>query len=61
MIVRRLHFELGRALKLPDIEKGFDERGVPAGNMSPEQLGGFIRSETAKWGSVVKKPALRRG
>jgi tripartite-type tricarboxylate transporter receptor subunit TctC len=53
-VVRRLNAELGRALKQPDIEKRFDEQGVTAGNMTPEQLAGFIRSETAKWARVVK-------
>jgi len=53
-IVRRLNAELGRALKQPDIVARFGEQGVSAGNMTPEQLAGFIRTETSKWGKVVK-------
>ncbi len=53
-IVKRMNAELGRALRLPDIGKRFEEQGVSAGNMSPEQLAAFIRSETAKWAKVVK-------
>jgi tripartite-type tricarboxylate transporter receptor subunit TctC len=53
-IVDRLHVELEKALKLPDVEKTFAEQGVTAGDMTEAQLETFIRSETAKWGKVVK-------
>jgi tripartite-type tricarboxylate transporter receptor subunit TctC len=50
----RVNAELTRLLKRPDIQKRFEEQGVSAGDMTPQQLSGFIRSETAKWGKVAK-------
>jgi tripartite-type tricarboxylate transporter receptor subunit TctC len=54
-IVKRMNSELGRALRQPDIVARFAEQGVSAGNMSPEQLAGFIRTETSKWSRVAKE------
>ncbi len=53
-IEKRMAAELAKALKLPDLEKRFEEQGVSAGDMTPEQLAGFIRSETAKWTKVAR-------
>ena len=53
-IVQRMDSELQKALKLPDVQAKFAEQGVTAGNMGPAQLAGFIKSETAKWGRIVK-------
>jgi tripartite-type tricarboxylate transporter receptor subunit TctC len=54
-IERRVNAELAKLLKRPDIQKRFEEQGVSAGDMTPQQLSGFIRSETAKWGKVAKE------
>jgi tripartite-type tricarboxylate transporter receptor subunit TctC len=54
-IEQRVAVELARVLKLPDILKRFEEQGVSAGDLTPDQLAGFIRSETAKWGKVAKE------
>jgi tripartite-type tricarboxylate transporter receptor subunit TctC len=53
-VVDRLHAELEKALKLPDVRKTFAEQGVTEGDMSTAQLETFIKNETAKWGKVVK-------
>ena len=53
-IEKRMAAELAKVLKLPDLEKRFEEQGVSAGDMTPEQLAGFIRSETAKWTKVAR-------
>jgi tripartite-type tricarboxylate transporter receptor subunit TctC len=58
-IVDRLHAELEKALKLPEVEKTFAEQGVTAGDMSEAQLESFIRNETAKWGKVVKEANVK--
>jgi tripartite-type tricarboxylate transporter receptor subunit TctC len=51
---QRLHAELAAALKLPDIQKRFEEQGVSAGDLSADQLAAFIRSETSRWGKVAR-------
>jgi tripartite-type tricarboxylate transporter receptor subunit TctC len=53
-IEQRLNAELLKIVKLPDVQKRFNEQGVSGGDMTPEQLAGFIKSETAKWTKVAK-------
>ncbi|WP_156546299.1 tripartite tricarboxylate transporter substrate-binding protein [Cupriavidus sp. D384] len=51
---QRMSAELARVLKQPDVQKRFDEQGVTAGDMTPQQLAGFIKTETTKWTKVAK-------
>ena len=53
-IVDKLNRELNAILQSPDTRKYFAEQGGEAGGGTPEQLGAFVRSETAKWSRVVK-------
>lgn len=53
-IRQRMSAELARVLKLPDVQKRFEEQGVTAGDMTPPQLAGFIKTETVKWTKVAK-------
>ncbi|MFJ1255269.1 Bug family tripartite tricarboxylate transporter substrate binding protein [Cupriavidus sp. CuC1] len=53
-VEQRVSAELAKVLKLPEVQKRFEEQGVAAGDMTPTQLSGFIRSETAKWTKVAK-------
>lgn len=53
-IRHRVSAELAKVLKQPDVQKRFDEQGVTAGDMTPPQLAGFIKTETAKWTKVAK-------
>ncbi|MCY0857642.1 Bug family tripartite tricarboxylate transporter substrate binding protein [Cupriavidus sp. D39] len=53
-VEQRVSAELAKVLKLPEVQKRFEEQGVTAGDMTPTQLSGFIRSETAKWTKVAK-------
>ncbi|HEY0202352.1 MAG TPA: tripartite tricarboxylate transporter substrate binding protein [Burkholderiaceae bacterium] len=53
-IVQRTHIELQHVLHQPDVSKRFEDLGVSAGDMSLEKLAAFIRSETTKWGQVVR-------
>jgi tripartite-type tricarboxylate transporter receptor subunit TctC len=53
-IVDKLNRELNAILHSPDTRKYFAEQGGEAGGGTPEQLGAFVRSETAKWSKVVR-------
>lgn len=53
-VEQRVGAELAKVLKMPDVQKRFEEQGVTAGDMTPAQLSGFIRSETTKWTKVAK-------
>lgn len=53
-IRQRASAELAKVLKQPDVQKRFEEQGVTAGDMTPPQLAGFIKTETTKWTKVAK-------
>jgi len=44
-----------KALKNPDMAKKFAELGAEPGTLSGDAFGDFLKSETAKWGKVVKE------
>ena len=57
-IVQRVNAELTKVLKLPEVQKRFEEQGLSGGEMTPVQLAGFIKTETTKWGAVEKQSGL---
>jgi tripartite-type tricarboxylate transporter receptor subunit TctC len=48
------HKAFAGALAAPDVKQKFAEQGATPGGWSPEQTGDFIRSESVKWGRVIK-------
>jgi tripartite-type tricarboxylate transporter receptor subunit TctC len=53
-IVNKLHAEIVRILKIPEIREKLSQQGAdPVGN-TPEEFAAYIRAETAKWAKVVK-------
>jgi len=54
-ITQHMTAELNAVLAQPAVKKIFEEQGVTPGDMAPEQLAAFIRSETAKWVKVAKE------
>lgn len=42
------------ALKLPDVQASFTERGAQVVGNTPEQMGRFVREETVRWAQVIK-------
>jgi len=58
-IVKRLNEEFTRALASPEVRNLLVTQGAdPVGN-TPEQFAAFMRSETARWGKVVKEMGIR--
>jgi tripartite-type tricarboxylate transporter receptor subunit TctC len=57
--IGRLHTEMVKALRLPDVKQRFHQLGAePVGN-TPEEFAALIRSEISKWAKVVKKAGIR--
>jgi tripartite-type tricarboxylate transporter receptor subunit TctC len=53
-IANKLHAEVVRILKIPEIRNKLSQQGEdPFGN-SPEQFAAYLRAETANWAKVVK-------
>jgi tripartite-type tricarboxylate transporter receptor subunit TctC len=58
-IVTRLHTEMVKVLRLPEIRERLTAQGTdPVGN-STEEFGAFMKSETAKWAKVIKEADIR--
>lgn len=53
-VVARLHGEIVRILKLPDVVQRLDALGFERVGSTPEQFSDYIRSETRKWEKVVR-------
>jgi tripartite-type tricarboxylate transporter receptor subunit TctC len=53
-IVTRLHDELVRTLRLPDVEQRLDGLGFEIVAGTPEAFAAYIKSEIKKWEKVVK-------
>ncbi len=58
-IRNRLHTEVVKILRMPDIKERLLSMGAePVGN-TQEQFGAFIKSETAKWGKVIRDANIK--
>src|SRR6185295_3779247 len=53
-VIKRVHAELDKALKAPDVQKRFAELGVEPRSSSPEQLKELFVSESKRWSRVVE-------
>jgi tripartite-type tricarboxylate transporter receptor subunit TctC len=58
-IVARLNAETNKALADPAVSERLAEMGVVTAAGTPEQFGGFLRSETDKWATVIKRSGIR--
>jgi len=58
-IVAKLHREVAAVTADPEVRREFVKLGlVPVQSPPPEALPGFVRSEIARWGEIVKKAGL---
>jgi len=53
-IVEKLNAALAKILAEPDTKARFDTQSAEIVSSTPEQFGEFIRSESAKWGKVIR-------
>jgi len=58
-VVTRLHDVTSKSLAKPEIKTRFDALGTDVAPMNPEELGGFIRSETAKFARLAKDAGIQ--
>ena len=58
-IIDRLNAEFVKALRYPDIVKRLAEVGVDVVANTPDEFSAMIKSETARWGEVVKASGAR--
>jgi tripartite-type tricarboxylate transporter receptor subunit TctC len=53
-IVTRLHDEIVRALKMPDVKERLEYVGFEIVGGTPAAFGAYIKTEIKKWAPVVK-------
>jgi tripartite-type tricarboxylate transporter receptor subunit TctC len=58
-VVTRLHRETVAAAAHPDVSARLASAGVDAETSSPEQFSAMIRSETVKWGKIIKAAGVQ--
>jgi tripartite-type tricarboxylate transporter receptor subunit TctC len=58
-IVQRLNAEFAALLKTKEVTDSFEAQGFEAGGGAPEDLGKFVRDETAKWAPIIKAAGIR--
>jgi len=58
-VIDRLHKEISVILGSGETKKRFETEGGEAVQMSPDDFGRFIVSETAKWAKVVKEAGIK--
>ena len=58
-IVAKLHADIVRALKLPDVKERFAGEGGDIIANTPEEFGAFIRMEIPKWSKVIKDASVK--
>jgi tripartite-type tricarboxylate transporter receptor subunit TctC len=60
-IVKRMHEELARALKVPAVAQKLSEQGMDIVGGGPEELDRFLRNEIARWAAVVRENKVKAG
>ena len=58
-IVDRLHGELNKAMRAPDIAERYATLGVEPVDNTPEQFATYIRAELVKWGDIIKRSGTK--
>jgi tripartite-type tricarboxylate transporter receptor subunit TctC len=58
-VVERLSREMAKELVSPALREQFAAQGLEATPSSPEEFGGYLRSEIPKWAQVVKQSGAK--
>lgn len=58
-IVAKLNTEIVRVMRLPETSERLSTAGIEPVGSSAEELGSFMRSETLKWGKIIKQIGLK--
>ena len=58
-VIERLQREIAKALELPDVKAKLAGLGAEAVGNTPADFSAMIRSETAKWGKIVRDANIK--
>ena len=58
-LITRLHAEIVKILRMPDVKERFLSQGTEVVGGTPEQLAEYVRNEMAKWSRAAKQAGAR--
>jgi tripartite-type tricarboxylate transporter receptor subunit TctC len=58
-IVDRLHAEIGKILREPEMQERLGKLGMQGADMTTEQIAAFQKAEVAKWAQVIKAANIK--
>ncbi len=58
-VLAKLEGDIDAILKLPDVQKRFDELGAEPGTVSGATFGKFLADETAKWTKIIRESGAK--
>lgn len=58
-LVTKIHAELIRVLRLPEVRERMTGLGMEVAGSTPEELAALVRSDIAKWSQVIKESGIR--
>jgi tripartite-type tricarboxylate transporter receptor subunit TctC len=58
-VVSKVHADVTRVLREPDIQKKISEMGADVVGNSPEEFGAAMRAESAQWADVIKAANIK--
>ena len=58
-VIDRLHQEIIRSLRAPDMKERLTSLGLGAVGSTPEEFGGYMKAETEKWARVIKTMGIK--
>jgi tripartite-type tricarboxylate transporter receptor subunit TctC len=58
-VVAKVHEVTAKSLAKPEVKARFDSLGTDVAPMNPEQLGGFIKAEMAKFARLAKEAGIQ--
>jgi tripartite-type tricarboxylate transporter receptor subunit TctC len=60
-IIERLDREIGEILALPEFRDSFAKQGIEIFHLNPDELGKFLHSEAARFGSLLANSRVKGG
>ena len=58
-VLAKLEGDVAAILKMPDVQKRFDELGAEPGSVAGAEFGKFLADETAKWTKIIRESGAK--
>jgi tripartite-type tricarboxylate transporter receptor subunit TctC len=58
-VIDRLYAEIGKVLDVTEVRERLTSMGMEPSSMTPKEFGAFIRSESQRWGKLVRDAGIK--